>query len=105
MTKRLFLLGFLLLGVYVSYVLSLGDPRAHDGSFQRTFFITFALYAGAVWLILRNQQPATTHQIILSFAFGIAFRAILVFSMLKPPSPAALPCGDAPRGTPPRAFF
>src|SRR5918996_3081657 len=80
MTKRLFILGFLLLGAYVSYVLSLKDPRFHDGSFQRTFLITFVLYACAVWLILRRQQPSTIRQIILVFAFGIAFRAVLVFS-------------------------
>jgi alpha-1,6-mannosyltransferase len=80
MTKRLFILGILLLGTYVSYVLSLKDPRFHDGSFQRTFFITFVLYACAVWLILQRQQPSTIRQIILVFAFGIAFRAVLVFS-------------------------
>ena len=80
MTKRLFLLGFLLLGAYVSYTLSLKDPRLHDGSFQRTFIITFALYAYAVWLILRSQPSFTTRQLILIFAFGIAFRAVLVFS-------------------------
>jgi alpha-1,6-mannosyltransferase len=80
MTKRLLVLGFLLLGAYVYYVLSLMDPRAHDGSFQRTFFFTFLLYAFAVWLILRKEQPSTTRQIILIFAFGIAFRVVLVFS-------------------------
>jgi alpha-1,6-mannosyltransferase len=80
MTKRLFILGILLLGAYVSYVLSLKDPRFHDGSFQRTFIITFVLYACAVWLILQRQQPSTTRQIVLIFVFGIAFRAILVFS-------------------------
>jgi hypothetical protein len=80
MTKRLFILGFLLLVAHVTYVLSLKDPRTHDGSFERTFFISLALYAGAVWLILRKSQPATTPQIILIFAFGIIFRAVLVFS-------------------------
>jgi alpha-1,6-mannosyltransferase len=80
MTKRLSVLGFLLLGVYVSYVLSVKDPRFHDGSFERTFFITFILYAYAVWLILQRQQPSTIRQIILVFAFSIAFRAVLVFS-------------------------
>jgi alpha-1,6-mannosyltransferase len=80
MTKRLLILGFLLLGVYVSYVLSLKDPRWHDGSFQRTFFITLALYAWAVWLILQRQRPSTIRQIILIFAFGTAFRAVLIFS-------------------------
>jgi alpha-1,6-mannosyltransferase len=80
MTKRLFVLGILLLGVYVSYVLSLHNPRVHDGSFEQTFFISFALYAYAVWLILQGQQLSTTRQIMLIFAFGIAFRAVLVFS-------------------------
>jgi alpha-1,6-mannosyltransferase len=66
--------------VYVSYVLSLEDPRFHDGSFQRTFLITFILYACAVWFILQRQRPSTMRQIILVFAFGIAFRSALVFS-------------------------
>lgn len=80
MTKRLFLIGFLLLGVYVSYVLSLKDPRLHDGSFERTFIITLVLYTCAVWFILQRQQPSTTRQIILVFVFAIAFRTVLIFS-------------------------
>lgn len=95
MTKRLFLLGFLLLGAYISYVLSLRDQRLHDGSFERTFLLTFVLYACAVWLILRNpdrslplsmesraaaDRPVRFGQILLVFAFGIAFRAVLIFS-------------------------
>ena len=80
MTKRLFLLGFLLLGVYVFYVLSWRDPRFHDGAFQRTFFLTFLLYACAVWLLLQRQPPSTTRQIILVFVFAIAFRTVLIFS-------------------------
>jgi alpha-1,6-mannosyltransferase len=80
MMKRLFVLGLLLLGIYISYVLGLKDSRFHDGSFQLTFFITFVLYACAVWLILQRQQPSTTRQILLIFAFGIAFRAVLIFS-------------------------
>lgn len=80
MTKRLFVLGILLLGVYVSYVLSLHNPRVHDGSFEQTFFLSFVLYAYAVWLILQSQQLSTTRQIMLIFAFGITFRAVLVFS-------------------------
>jgi hypothetical protein len=80
MTKRLFIIGFLLLGAYVSYVLSLKGLLPHQGAFQRVFFITFALYACAVWLLLQRPSPSTTRQIILIFIFGIAFRAVLVFS-------------------------
>ena len=80
MTKRLFIIGFLLLGAYGSYVLSLKGLLPHHGSFQRTFFITFALYACAVWLILQRPPSSTTRQIIMIFVFGIAFRAVLVFS-------------------------
>ncbi|RPI21908.1 MAG: DUF2029 domain-containing protein, partial [Chloroflexota bacterium] len=80
MTKRLLFLGLLLLGGYAFYALSLRDPRLHDGSFQRTFFITLVLYAIAVWLILRRQSPSTTRELILIFAFAVGFRAVLVFS-------------------------
>jgi hypothetical protein len=80
MTKRLFIIGFLLLVAYISNVLALKGPLMHDGSFERTFFLTLLLYAGSVWLILRNQEPSTARQVVLIFAFGIAFRAVLVFS-------------------------
>jgi alpha-1,6-mannosyltransferase len=80
MTKRLFIIGFLLLGAYLSYALSLEDPRFHDGSFERTFVITFVLYACAVWLILQRKHDSTIRQIILVFVFGIAFRGVLIFS-------------------------
>jgi alpha-1,6-mannosyltransferase len=80
MTKRLFVLGFILLSAYITYALHLAAPRVHSSSFQETFFITLALYVFAVWIILRRPQASTPRQIIMIFAFGIAFRAVLVFT-------------------------
>jgi hypothetical protein len=79
MTKRLFILGSFSLVVYL-YALSLQDLRQQTVRFEWAFFIAFTLYALAVWLVLRSSQPATIAQIVLIFAFGLTFRAVLVFS-------------------------
>jgi hypothetical protein len=80
--KRISLLGFLLLIPY-AYALILQDLREQTAGFEWTFYIAFALYTFAVWLVVREKQPATFRQLAIIFAFGIAFRAILVFSQPK----------------------
>ena len=79
MTKRLTLAGLLLLVPY-AVALRLENLRVHTVGFELVFFAAFALYAAAVWWVLRNREPGTRGQFILIFAFAIAFRAILVFS-------------------------
>lgn len=78
-TKRLVSIGFILLVPY-GYALSLKNLRDHTVGFELAFFAAFALYAVAVWLVLRNRQDITGGQLISIFAFAIAFRAILVVS-------------------------
>lgn len=82
LTKRLLTLGFALLIPY-SFALSLLDLRQQTTRFEWAFFLAFALYGLAVWLILRVKEPASTGQVVLIFVFGFAFRAILVFSQPK----------------------
>lgn len=85
MTKRLIpilALGFLMLIPY-AFALGLTDLRHQTIGFEWAFFIAFALYAVAVWLVLREVKPASTAQIALIFAFGIAFRAMMVTSQPK----------------------
>lgn len=79
MTKRLLIIGFMLFTPY-GYALGLKNLRAHTIEFELAFFAAFALYALAVWLVLRNRLEIGRGQIILIFAFAIAFRAILVIS-------------------------
>jgi len=79
MTKRLLIIGFLLFVPY-GYALRLKNLRTHTAEFELAFFAAFALYALAVWLVLRNRQEITRGQLILIFAFAIAFRAVLVIS-------------------------
>jgi hypothetical protein len=82
-TKRLALLGFLLLFPY-AYALGLRDLRKHTVEFVWAFILAFGVYALAVWWVLQEKSGATTTtQLALIFAFGIAFRAILVFSQPK----------------------
>lgn len=81
-TRRLLILGFTLLIPYI-YALSLIDLRVQTAGFEWAFFLAFALYGRTVWLVMREKGPATTAQIVLTFAFAIAFRAILVFSQPK----------------------
>jgi hypothetical protein len=82
MTKRLLILGFVTLIPY-AYALSLKDLRTETAGFEWAFALAFAFYALAVWVVLREKQPATIPQMALIFAFGVAFRAILVFSEPK----------------------
>jgi alpha-1,6-mannosyltransferase len=79
MTKRLLIIGFILLVPY-GYALSLKNLRAHTVGFELVFFAAFVLYALGVWSVLRSRLEISKGQIILIFAFAIAFRAILVFS-------------------------
>lgn len=79
LTRRLIILGFTLLIPYI-YALSLIDLRVQTAGFEWAFFLAFALYGLTVWLVMREKGPATTAQMVLIFAFAIAFRAILVFS-------------------------
>ena len=74
-------LGLALLVPYL-YALRLGDLRQHTVEFEVVFLVAFGLYSLAVVLVLRagNDKPASTGRLLLIFAFGIAFRAVLVFS-------------------------
>jgi alpha-1,6-mannosyltransferase len=64
------------------YALTLGDLRQHTVEFELAFLAAFALYILAVALTLRARdgEPASVRCLILIFAFGIAFRAVLIFS-------------------------
>jgi alpha-1,6-mannosyltransferase len=72
-------LGLLSLVPYL-YALSLRDLRQHTVEFELAFFAAFALYALAVALTLRDDGPAPVRWLVVIFALGIAFRAVLVFS-------------------------
>jgi hypothetical protein len=72
-------LGLLSLVPYLC-ALGLGDLRQHTVEFEFAFLAAFALYVLAVVLILRDDEPASVHWLVLIFAFGIAFRIVLIFS-------------------------
>jgi alpha-1,6-mannosyltransferase len=74
-------LGVLSLALYL-YALSLGNLRQQTVKFELAFLAAFALYILAVALTLRGRDGgrASVRCLILIFAFGIAFRAVLIFS-------------------------
>jgi len=74
-------LGFLSFVPYL-YALALGDLRQRTAGFEAAFLGAFALYILAVTLALRvrDDEPASARWLVLIFALGIAFRAVLIFS-------------------------
>jgi alpha-1,6-mannosyltransferase len=71
--------------VAYAYAFQLRDLRRNTVEFEVAFFVAFVLYALAVILVLRMRDapPGLTHWLVLIFAFGIAFRLVLVFSQPK----------------------
>jgi alpha-1,6-mannosyltransferase len=82
-TRRLLLLGLVLLGAYGFYTVNWWDLQDHTSAFYGALFIALAGYALAVWLVLRRQGASTIGQIVLIFVFGFAFRSILIVSQPK----------------------
>ncbi len=79
---RYFILTALGLGLLVpyAYAYTLGDLRKQTIAFEYAFFVAFALYGVAVFLILRDEKPLPTKWLVLIFAFAILFRGILIFT-------------------------
>jgi alpha-1,6-mannosyltransferase len=67
------------------YALQLGDLRQHTVEFEFAFWAAFALYILATILVLRMRDDgaALIRLLTLIFAFGIAFRGVLIFSQPK----------------------